>query len=166
MFFGFQNSTNRANAGTYLYLTLALSVYLLLKMACKEAICQYIQSIHSCCCCCNERRVEVLVERSIYADGTCNIVDLNFTNILRAVCCAQVDLQWYFGCKSCMEVIERKVKMLGVNSRCQFHQHYTHAFFLRKCFSLDTFWQKKHFRTKITREKRWWNWHLVFMRYY
>jgi hypothetical protein len=26
---------------------------------------------------------------------------------------------------------------------CQFHQHFTCAFFVRKCFSLVTFWQKK-----------------------
>jgi len=27
--------------------------------------------------------------------------------------------------------------------RCQFHQHFTHTFFVRKCFSLVTFWQQK-----------------------
>jgi hypothetical protein len=30
----------------------------------------------------------------------------------------------------------------------QFHQHFTRKFFVRKCFSLVTFWRKKHFRTK------------------
>jgi len=37
--------------------------------------------------------------------------------------------------------------------RCQFHQHFTHVFFIQKCFSLVMFWRKKHFRTKNARIK-------------
>jgi len=41
---------------------------------------------------------------------------------------------------------------------CQFHQHFTRAFFVWKCFSIVTFWRKKHFRTKNAHVKCWWNW--------
>jgi len=35
-----------------------------------------------------------------------------------------------------------------IDPKCQFHQHFTRKFFVRKCFSLVMFWRKKHFRTK------------------
>jgi hypothetical protein len=43
-------------------------------------------------------------------------------------------------------------------TRCQFNQRYMWAFFVQKCFSLVTFWQKKIFCTKNAHVKRWWNW--------
>jgi len=46
-------------------------------------------------------------------------------------------------------------------TRRQFHQHFTRSFFVRKCFYLVTFWQKKIFRTKNAHKKRWWNRHKV-----
>jgi len=43
-------------------------------------------------------------------------------------------------------------------SRCQFHQHFTCAFFIRKCFSMLRVWLWTNFRTKNLLVKRWWNW--------
>ncbi len=52
--------------------------------------------------------------------------------------------------------------------RYQFHQHLTHAFFVRKCFFAKNITREKHFCclapkvcTKNARIKRWWNWRQV-----
>ncbi len=66
----------------------------------------------------------------------------------------------------------RKAKLR--KNRYQFHQHFTRALFVWKCFTqLFSYYVLalqlrksfvKHFRTKNLRIKCWWNWHLKYPR--
>jgi len=44
------------------------------------------------------------------------------------------------------------------STKWQFHQRFSRAFFVQKCFFLVTFWQQKALLYKNACKKYWWNW--------
>ncbi len=59
-----------------------------------------------------------------------------------------------------------KVNTYRTKNWCQFHQNFTLAFFVRKCFFCQSVTRENHFHTKNLHVKCWWNWLLVPPIYY